>query len=160
MFRTLQAKLLASYALVIFLCIFLTGTSLVLLLSDYQERLALTRLEAVATALAPRLPALLDQPASLQEVAARLDRASERLGQRLALLDAEGVVLKDTGSSLRGATIPLDRREPERRFPGIQQYREASGQEYYLIPLPVTALVTGYALLALAYCRPGEGGEE
>jgi signal transduction histidine kinase len=143
MFRTLQAKLLASYALVIFLCIFLTGTSLVLLLSNYQERLALTRLESVAAALAPRLPALLDQPASLQEVATRLDRASERLGQRLALLDAEGVVLKDTGFSLRGATIPLDRREPERRLPGVQQYREASGQEYYLIPLPVTALLAG-----------------
>ena len=143
MFRTLQAKLLASYALVIFLCIFLTGTSLVLLLSNYQERLALTRLESIAAALAPRLPALLGHPTSLQEASDRLDRASERLGQRLALLTPEGVVLKDTGSGLRGEIIPLDRDELEKRRLGVQQYEKPPGEEYYLIHLPVTALLSG-----------------
>ena len=134
MFRTLQAKLLASYALIVFLCVFLVGASLTLLLQDYQERLVVMRLEGTAATLARRLPALFDRPVTLREVSTHLQGVAARLSQRLALVTPDGTVVADTGSELVGEVAPLRSGSQSLR---VYHHERPSGESYYLVPLPV-----------------------
>jgi hypothetical protein len=49
-FKTLRAKIIASYILIVFLCLFLAGSAAVLLISRYQEVVARRNMRLLAVA--------------------------------------------------------------------------------------------------------------
>ncbi|MFQ6058461.1 MAG: sensor histidine kinase [Anaerolineae bacterium] len=142
MFKTLRAKIIVSYALIVFLCLFLAGSASVFLFNRYQEGVARRNMRLLAVALVSRVPSLLAQREALPEVARRLRADAKAVGARLLLLDAQGVVIADTASEgeLVGQRLELlppdlDPRTP-RRIP-IGRHRAPDGQEFLYITVRI-----------------------
>ena len=105
MFRSLRAKLVVSYSLVILLCLVLAGSAFVYLLRDYQRQLKLNQLGDLALPITWQVRLLEKAGASPDQMAPYLtDRAAE-LGIRILLVDPSGVVLTDTSGSMQGQKV-------------------------------------------------------
>ncbi len=107
MFRSLRSKLVASYSLVILLCLLLAGFAFVYLLRDYQRQIKLNQLSDLAVPISWQVRLLERAGASPDQMALFLqDRASE-MDVRILLVDPSGQVVEDTNGSLRGSRIPI-----------------------------------------------------
>lgn len=120
MLRSLGAKLVASYCLVILLCLLLAGSGSVYFLRDYQRQIKLNQLSDLAQPLSWQVRLLERSGASPEQIGLFLrDRASE-MDVRLLLVDSGGLVVEDTDGSLRGERIltpsawqPRERPQPD-----------------------------------------------
>ena len=142
MFKTLRAKIIASYALIVFLCLFLAGSASVFLFNRYQEVVARRNMRLLAVALVSRVPSLLAQRETLPEVTRRLRVEAQAVGGRLLLLDAEGLVVADTakegkwvGQRLRILPSDADLRSLWRTPLG--RHRSPDGQEFLYITVEI-----------------------
>ncbi len=108
MFKSLRAKLISSYFLIVFLSLLLAGSAALFLFDRYQERVAYREMRLLVTVMAVRALALLNQQPPL-EVVRRLSLEMEAAGGRLLLLDAEGRVIADSadGPGLDGQRLEL-----------------------------------------------------
>lgn len=108
MFHSLRAKLVASYGLVILLCLLLAGSAFVYMLRDYQRQLKLNQLSDLAVPITWQVRLLERAGTTPGQMAAFLqDRASE-MGVRILLVDSStGDVVADTGGVLQGTRIPI-----------------------------------------------------
>jgi two-component system OmpR family sensor kinase len=143
-FKTLRAKIIASYILIVFLCLFLAGSAAVFLISRYQEVVARRNMRLLAVALVSRVPSILAQREALPEVTQRLQVEAQAVGARLLLLDAEGLVVADTakegkwvGQRLKILSSDLDLRSLWRTPLG--RYRPPDGQDFIYITVEVPA---------------------
>ncbi len=109
MFRSLQSRLILSYAIMIAVCLVLVGLASLVLLRGYQRNLAFSSLDD-RTTLSARLAAeLLRRGQSPQEVIERLEQQmNRREGHQtfVYLLDVEGRVL--AGSDEKLVAIPRE----------------------------------------------------
>jgi len=141
-FKSLQAKIISSYVLIVVLSLLLTGSATLILFDRYQERVAYREMRLLATAMANRALTLLGQLPP-REVVRRLSQEIEAAGGHLLLLDAEGRVIADSSesSSLDGQRLELPaaaemlvnpRRSTILRFeaPGVGEFL------YVVVPLP------------------------
>lgn len=108
MFRSLRAKLVASYSLVILLCLVLAGSAFVYMLRDYQRQIKLNQLSDLAVPITWQVRLLERAGTPPDQIAAFLqDRASE-MDVRILLVDSNsGQVVADTDGTLQGGRIPL-----------------------------------------------------
>jgi signal transduction histidine kinase len=104
--RTLRARLILSFGLLIFLTLFMAATSTIYLLKQQQERSARERVGLLAAPVAKDAASLEAQGVSdAAEILNLLQTAYGGFGVRILLLDRDAVVVEDTGQTLRDATI-------------------------------------------------------
>jgi len=116
-FRSLRSKLVASYALVIFLCLVLAGSAFVYLLRDYQRQIKLNQLSDLVLPLSWQVRLLERAGATPDQMAAYLkDRAAE-MEVRILLVDSTGQVVEDTSGGLVGDRVQMPPTLQEQRNP-------------------------------------------
>jgi len=142
MFTTLRSRLIASYVLIVFLCLILAGLTTVVLMRQYQERVELARLRNVATDLSRRLPAILDRLTDTRDVLRYMRQEALALRLRVMVVDAQGLVLVDTtadGSLVGQQVLPPQQGVPSPGGePMIRRHQTPNGLEFFLVltPLP------------------------
>ena len=110
--RSLRARLILSFGLLIFIALFVAGTTTVYLLKEQQQKRAQERVGLLARPVALReaiLEASGASPAQIQNV------LEQEYGVRILLIDADGKVVSDSMDRLRGATL-TSRRSGSRRM--------------------------------------------
>jgi two-component system OmpR family sensor kinase len=120
-FGSLQAKLTASYALIIVLTLILAGTGFTFLLRDNQARLARDQLADLALPLAFQVRSLERASAPATDIDQFLQDQSRDLNVRIFLVSADRNVMFDTGSDLIGQPLPAPT-ERRQRLGGLMQY--------------------------------------
>ncbi len=113
MFHSLRAKLVASYSLVILLCLLLAGSAFVYMLRDYQRQIKLNQLSDLVVPITWQVRLLERAGTPSDQIAAFLqDRATE-MDVRILLVDSSsGQVVADTNGNLQGSRIPLTQAPP------------------------------------------------
>lgn len=107
MFRSLRARLVASYSLIVFLCLILAGSAFVYMLRDYQRQIKLNQIADLALPITWQVRLLERAGASSDQMASFLrDRATEQQ-IRILLVDPTGTVVDDTNSTLRGRQVQI-----------------------------------------------------
>ena len=119
MFTTLRSRLIASYALIIFVTLIIAAATLPVLLRDYQDQVTWARLDDQLTLSTRAVVNLWQQNLTAADILARLPEDAAGPGGWLLLLDSNGLVLADTRRTLVGQQIPQTTR---RRRPGTQHF--------------------------------------
>ncbi|MHB1162133.1 MAG: sensor histidine kinase [Chloroflexota bacterium] len=107
MFRSLRGKLVASYSLVILLCLLLAGSAFVYLLRDYQRQIKLNQLSDLAVPISWQVRLLERAGASPNQIALFLRDRADEMEVRILLVDSSGQVVEDTDGSLQGGRIAV-----------------------------------------------------
>lgn len=107
MFRSLSAKLVASYVIVVFLALSLSSIASAALITATQRRVNLARAHTIAVGIVQRISTTLGLRLWSEEAVDRLQREGERLGSRILLIGPSGQVLVDSGDSYTGQQVPL-----------------------------------------------------
>ena len=139
MFHSIRTKLVASYALIILLCLLLAGLGALVLVRRYQRDMALSQHRAVAATLSKGVQSLFASKLSLPEIAQRLRQEAQALGARALLVTRDGLILVDTGTKnpLTGRQLkfPIQELLGSRATAVVRRYLEADQQRYFLIIL-------------------------
>ncbi len=134
MFKTLRAKLIATYAVVVILCLVLAGSAAVYLFNIYQERTAQRNMRLVALTLASQVRGLAAQQTPMLEVTRRVQQRAADIGARLLVLDERGRVLIDSegeaGGGFRLLIPPPGNPQPLRR---PQRLVDPSERAYFYV---------------------------
>lgn len=118
MLRSLRAKLVASYSLIILLCLLLAGSAFVYFLRDYQRQIRLGQLSEVALPISWQVRMLERVGASRDQIASFLrDRAAEQQ-VRILLIDPTGLIMEDTEGALQGDRLQAPSAWPVRERSG------------------------------------------
>jgi signal transduction histidine kinase len=123
---SLRTKLFLSYAAVSLLALLLAGAALVALRWREQQRAALDRLAVAAPQVTLDVFRLQRQGASAEVIGEYIREEARRQGVRILIVDRTGVVLQDSGDSLRGKTLTLPADTPGTPRLGYRAWR---GQE-------------------------------
>jgi signal transduction histidine kinase len=134
MFRSLRWRLIGSYVLVIFVCLFLAGSAVVLVLRDQQQRARLDALGYQSVFIAGQVAGLEAQQVDPRLIFWLMRRYTSDTGVRVILADRSGLVVEDTFGELDGEQIPLPAREGEGRRGGM--YSAVSDRGLFLIAPP------------------------
>jgi len=113
-FGSLRSKLIASYAVVIFLSLALAGIGFTYLVRQYQTQLRLNQLGYLAVPMSFVLRRLEHDGASPAEIDQFLQAQASDLPLRLLLVDPQNRIVSDTGKTLIGQYLPSpsdDRRQ-------------------------------------------------
>lgn len=137
MFRSLRWRLIGSYVLVIFVCLFMAGSAVVLVLRDQQQRARLDALGYQSVFIAGQVAILEAQAVQPQLIFWLMRRFSADTGVRIILSDRAGLVVEDTFDELDGQQIPLPSREGQGRRGGV--YYATSDRGLFLIAPPSTS---------------------
>lgn len=149
MFNSLRAKLIVSYAAIIFLCLLLAGSTLLVTLRIYQTKLDTARLVDRAIPVSFQIRDLLRREVSLRETSTRLREQAEAMGVRIFLLNDKGKVIEDTQGDLRGRWVKLAPGPTVRNIRGsyyVGRYTLPKGRTLLFVAMPAGLL-------------PGEGEE-
>ena len=114
MFGSLRAKLIASYALIVILTLFLAGTGFTYVLRAYQTTLLLNQLADYSLPLALQVRSLQRPGVSQSDVAVYLKAQATYLNVRILLVQPDRKVIMDTGDTLVGQTLPVPSGEADR----------------------------------------------
>jgi two-component system OmpR family sensor kinase len=107
MFSTLRSRLIASYVLVIVICLSVTGIVVGLLVVPQAARLSYLRLAESALPVALRVLSLRNQGLSAQEIVNDLDQRSAAGSPRILLATADGEVLADSEGAWVGRQVDI-----------------------------------------------------
>jgi len=158
MFTTLRSRLIASYALIVFVTLIIAAATLPVLLRGYQDRLTWARLEEQLMLSIRSVISLRQQDLSPSEIMERLPEEAVGPGGRLLLLDSNGLVLADTRDVLTGQRIPeftRQRRPGTLRFVG--QFHTSTGQRMLYAATPLLPRLSPQRTLILAQVAPASG---
>jgi len=161
MFNSLRAKLILSYAAIIFLCLLLAGSTLLVTLRIYQTKLDIARLADRAIPLSFQIRDLLRRETPLQEISTRLQEQAEAMEVRILLLNDNGRIIEDTQGDLRGRQVKLAQGPTVRNIRGsyyLGRYTLPKGRTLLFVALPAGPLPgarEGRLLVALATPQRG-----
>ena len=109
MLGSLSARLISSYAIVVFLSLLLAGTGFLWLGREYQMQREMERLADIVLPLSAHVRYLELMGTPTADIAAFLDDQAQHLGVRLLLVrTADRVVAADTSDELQGYILPPD----------------------------------------------------
>jgi len=119
MLTSLRSRLIASYIIIILICLVLVGLASIFLLGRFQVGLVFSGLVDAAVPTAFRVSSLLQRDLTPVEIAALLKEQAEEQELRILLLTPKGQVLADTQGDWTGKQaktaldeIPKDPRTP------------------------------------------------
>ncbi|MPZ50413.1 MAG: HAMP domain-containing protein [Dehalococcoidia bacterium] len=152
--RSLRSRLILSFGILIFLSLFLAGTTTVYLLRAEQEKTARERVGRLAEPIALRAAILEASGATPADIETALQ---EEYDVRILLVDRQAKVVSDTGETLRGMTINQvshqEPTEPPPRGPrfGVESWSQGS-HDLLLFTAPfVTLRAPGFGTFIPGY---------
>ena len=131
MLGSLRARLIASYAFVVFISLFLAGSGFLWLGQQYQMQREMQRLADIVLPLSAHVRYLELMGTPTADIAAFLDDQAQHLNVRLLLVrTADRVVAADTADELQGYILPPDQDTPPEQGGRLQvgRYQAAGGQ--------------------------------
>ena len=150
MLTSLQSRLIASYILIIVICLALVSLASIFLLSRFQARLVFSGLVDAAVPTALRVYSLLERSLSPAEIADILKEQAERQEVRILLLTHGGRVLADTKDKWTGkqaridlTEIPKDARTPYPYISGRITPPDGDTQLYVALSATPARVVNG-----------------
>ncbi len=157
MLSSLRSRLIASYLLIILVCLLLAGAILAVLLQPLQLRLTFLSLADRAIPTVFRVREMLKEGLTSEEIAVRLKEQAEEQEIRVLLLTPQGQVLADTEGDLvdREIKLPLRQARLGSKRPYLfGRFSSPGGERLFYVALPVGVFVEGLAqrplLVALA----------
>lgn len=126
MIASLRSRLIAAFASIIFLSLFLAGGSFVVLLRDYQVQLAINQLADLSLPLSYQVSVLERAGADEEQIGQFLEDQAAEVQVRMLLVDTQGVVLRDTARILQGQPLRIQEARP---LSGIRNTYWGSRQE-------------------------------
>nr|MBC8264032.1 hypothetical protein [Anaerolineales bacterium] len=108
MVTSLRARLIASYIVIILICLVLVSLASFLLLSRFQARLVFSGLSDIAVPTASWINVLLQRDLSPVEIVGLLKEQAEKQEVRILLLAPGGLVLADTQGDWVGKQARID----------------------------------------------------
>jgi two-component system OmpR family sensor kinase len=128
---SLRGRLIASYAFVVFVSLFLAGSGFLWLGQQYQMQREMQRLADIVLPLSAHVRYLELMGTPTADIAAFLDDQAQHLNVRLLLVRAgDRVVAADTSDELQGYVLPPDEDTPSEQAGRLQvgRYQAAGGQ--------------------------------
>ncbi|MBI3964945.1 MAG: HAMP domain-containing histidine kinase [Chloroflexi bacterium] len=138
MFRSLRAKLIASYTAVIVICLTLSWGAFIFVLRGYQQELALSQLADATVPIAVQVGFWERDRAPIEAIGAFLNTQAGRIGTRVLLIENESQrVAIDTGGSLVGTTLTFPPQTADQVKPWAvwQRVVDGDGQDLIAVKL-------------------------
>ena len=154
MFHSLRSKLIASYVVIVFLCLILFGTATGIIIARTQRTTYIDRMQTLGMAVLQRLTAEGGLTANVSDLIQRLRRESALMNVRLLLLDGAGGILFDStaeGPWIDQGSLPLPSPQGWATLPGVRHYKFGDGIDYLLlyIQLPDRYPIASYLVIAI-----------
>ena len=141
---SLRTRLILSYTLIIVLCLSIVAAALLVLLQNYRERLAMTRLDDMAVPAYVQVRALARGRLSLNQVWTNLEEQAQETGTYILLLDAQGNTLREASPEESSwgipSKLPLAKPPPGRPRPYGGTYVTPDGQRFIFVAYPLVEL--------------------
>jgi signal transduction histidine kinase len=137
-FLSLRTKLIAVFAMIIFLSLGLAGSSFIYQMREYQQQVKLAQLIDMAMPLSGQVRLLEASEASRDQMTAFLSQQANDMNVRILLLDRQGHVIQDTVGALTGRDIRLEIQGSTRggRPTLIGRHREEGRPPLYFVAAP------------------------
>jgi len=141
---SLRTRLILSYVLIIVLCLGIVATSLVVLLGDQINRLAMARLADTALPIYVQFRAAARGQVPLNQAWINLQEMSQETGTYIFLLDAEDTVIKqaipEDSSWIPPSKLEITKPPVPRPTPYRGTYVAPDGERFIFVAQPVTGL--------------------
>jgi signal transduction histidine kinase len=141
---SLRTRLILSYVLIIVLCLGIVATSLVVLLGDQINRLAMARLADTALPIYVQFRAAARGQVPLNQAWTNLQEMSQETGTYIFLLDAEDTVIKqaipEDSSWIPPSKLEITKPPVPRPIPYRGTYVAPDGERFIFVAQPVTGL--------------------
>jgi signal transduction histidine kinase len=141
---SLRTRLILSYVLIIVLCLGIVATSLVVLLGDQINRLAMARLADTALPIYVQFRAAARGQVPLNQAWTNLQEMSQETGTYIFLLDAEDTVIKqaipEDSSWIPPSKLEITKPPVPRPTPYRGTYVAPDGERFIFVAQPVTGL--------------------
>lgn len=159
---SLRSRLILSYILIIVLCLSIVAASLVVLLQNYRDRLAMARLGDVATPIYVQYRALIRGQTTLSQVWTNIEELSQETGIYIFLLDSQNIIIRQAipeGSTWTpSAKLEIKKPPPNKQGAYRGTYTTSDGEKFIYVAHPLTPSTklpspTSPATLVLAISR-------
>jgi len=141
---SLRTRLILSYVLIIVLCLGIVATSLVVLLGDQINRLAMARLADTALPIYVQFRAAARGQVPLNQAWTNLQEMSQETGTYIFLLDAEDTVIKqaipEDSSWIPPSKLEITKPPVPRPIPYRGTYIAPDGERFIFVAQPVAGL--------------------
>ena len=141
---SLRTRLILSYVLIIVLCLGIVATSLVVLLGDQINRLAMARLSDTALPIYVQFRAAARGQVPLNQAWTNLQEMSQETGTYIFLLDAEDTVIKqaipEDSSWIPPSKLEITKPPVPRPIPYRGTYVAPDGERFIFVAQPVAGL--------------------
>ena len=141
---SLRTRLILSYVLIIVLCLGIVATSLVVLLGDQINRLAMARLADTALPIYVQFRAAARGQVPLNQAWTNLQEMSQETGTYIFLLDAEDTVIKqaipEDSSWIPPSKLEITKPPVPRPIPYRGTYVAPDGERFIFVAQPVAGL--------------------
>ncbi len=138
---SLRSRLILSYILIIILCLGIVATSLLVLLQDYRDRLAMARLGDVATPIYLQFRALARGQITLSQVWTNIEELSQETGIHIFLLDSQNIIIRQAipQESTWAPSVKLEIKKPPLNRPGPYRgtYTTPDGERFIFVAHPL-----------------------
>jgi signal transduction histidine kinase len=159
---SLRTRLILSYVLIIVLCLGIVGASLIVLLGDQINRMAIARLADTALPIYVQFRAAARGQVTLNQAWTNLQEMAQETGTYIFLLDTEGNIIKQAtpneSSWTPPSTLEIIQQPGNRPAPNRGIYTAPDGETFIFVAQPVAGLfrpagVSSPAALVLAVPR-------
>jgi two-component system OmpR family sensor kinase len=141
---SLRTRLILSYVLVIVICLGIVAASLIVLLGDQINRIAIARLADTALPVYVQFRASARGQVSLNEAWTNLQEISQETGAYIFLLDANGTVIKqatpENGNWIPPSKFDIAKFTGSRTTPYRGIFTAPGGERFVLVSQPVSGL--------------------
>jgi len=141
---SLRTRLILSYVLIIVLCLGIVAASLIVLLGDHINRLAMARLADIALPIYVQFRAATRSQVSLNQAWANLQEMSQETGTYIFLLDAKDVIIRqaipEESSWIPPSKLEIKKPPAIRLTPYHGTYVAPGGERLLFVAQPLTGL--------------------
>ena len=143
---SLRTRLILSYTLIIVLCLGIVAAALTVLLQDYRDRLAMSRLNDMAMPAYVQVRAAAQGRISLDQVWKNLQEQAQETGTYIFLLNHQGNILRaaipENSSWKSLSKMPVRKPPPGRAGPYRGTYVTPGGQDFIYVAYSLAGLFT------------------
>jgi len=141
---SLSTRLILTYILIIVLCLSIVAVSLIVLLGDQLNRLAMARLADTALPIYVQFRAAARGQVSLNQAWTNLEEMSQETGTYIFLLDAQDVIIRQAipaeSSWIPPSKLEIEKPSLNRPTPYVGTYIAPGGERFIFVAHPLVGL--------------------
>jgi two-component system OmpR family sensor kinase len=141
---SLSTRLILTYVLIIVLCLSIVAISLIVMLGDQLNRLAMARLADTALPIYIQFRAAARGQVSLNQAWTNLEEMSQETGTYIFLLDSQDVIIRqaipEDSSWIPPSKLEIEKPSPGRPPPYVGTYIAPGGERFIFVAHPLVGL--------------------